>query len=250
MNLTQSWLARGILALNVVLAAGHAAAADGNTPASVDKTVKVDDAVKDAEKSDDTRPCHWWRFGRCEERLHSEGLPNDAPRTGTLITVDVARNKLYLWRDGELVERASVATGSGKVLKKGGKTWLFHTPRGRMKVLRKLEDPIWTKPDWAFVEEGKPVPPPDSPARKVKGHLGKYALDLGDGIMIHGTDDVDSFGRRVSHGCIRVPDETLETLFNSARVGTEVYIFESEMAEKQASKDGKPEHHSDLDYVN
>ena len=25
-------------------------------------------------------------------------------------------------------------------------------------MIRKAEDPVWTKPDWAFVEEGKPVP--------------------------------------------------------------------------------------------
>jgi len=47
---------------------------------------------------------------------HIEGLPDDAPRIGTLITVDVSRNTLYLFKDGEVVVKAPVATGNGKML--------------------------------------------------------------------------------------------------------------------------------------
>jgi L,D-transpeptidase YbiS len=126
--------------------------------------------------------------------------------------------------------------------KHGRKIWIFHTPRGLLKVLRKKKDPVWVKPDWAFIEDGDPVPPPDSPKRVVKGHLGKYALDLGDGIMIHGTDDEDSIGRRVSHGCIRVPSDMLKQIWDATRVGTPVYIFESQPTQTAAS--GR---HSDLD---
>ena len=171
--------------------------------------------------------CHWWQFGHCVEQEQIEGLPQDAPREGTLITIDVATNKAYLFQDGELVNKSAAATGSGKLLKKAGKTWLFHTPRGKMKVLRKITDPVWRKPDWAFIEAGEKVPAPDSPKRLVKGHLGKYALDLGDGILIHGTDDPSSIGKRVSHGCIRLPEDMLEEVYSAAKVGTDVYIFES-----------------------
>jgi len=142
------------------------------------------------------KKCHWWQF-RCDEG-QVEGLPAEAPRDGTVITIDVATNRLYLFRDGRLVDKSLAATGSEKVLRRGHRIWLFRTPQGHLKVLRKIADPIWTKPDWAFVEAGEPVPPLDSPKRKVKGHLGKYALDLGDGIMIHGTDQFDSIGRKVS----------------------------------------------------
>jgi lipoprotein-anchoring transpeptidase ErfK/SrfK len=193
-------------------------------------------------------PCHWWQFNQCKQNNQIEGLPDDAPDAATLITVDVARNRVYLFQDGKLVDKSPVATGSEKVLKKGGKTFLFHTPRGRMKVLRKIQDPIWTKPDWAFIEDGEKVPPLDSPKRQVKGHLGKYALDLGDGIMIHGTDDVSSFGKRASHGCIRVPGDMLETLYNAAKVGTPVYIFESEVTQTATSNSKTGERHSDLDF--
>lgn len=181
--------------------------------------------------------CHWWQI-HCDDTV--EGLPADAPREGTVVTIDVSTNLAYLFRDGQLIARSPAATGTGRVLKKGHQVWLFHTPRGHLHVLRKIVDPIWKKPDWAFVEEGKPVPPPDSPKRLVKGHLGKYALDLGEGIMIHGTDDASSIGRLASHGCIRLPDAMLSRVWQAARVGTDVYIFES--------RPQTDEHHSDLDY--
>jgi L,D-transpeptidase YbiS len=171
-----------------------------------------------------------------------EGLPDDAPRVGTVITVDIATNMLYLFEDGEAVVKSPVATGTGKMLVHGDDVWAFHTPRGHLKVLRKIVDPVWRKPDWAFIEAGDRIPPADSPKRYVKGELGKYALDLGEGILIHGTDDVDSIGKKASHGCIRLPADALDKVYHSVKVGTDVYIFESHPVQESTS-----EIHSDLD---
>jgi L,D-transpeptidase ErfK/SrfK len=157
----------------------------------------------------------------------SKGLPPEAPRTGKILTIDVSTNTIYYFRDGELVRSSAAATGSDKVLRKGRRVWWFRTPRGRHVVQRKIKDPVWTKPDWAFVEEGKKVPPPDSPLRKERGTMGKYALDLGDRVMIHGTNDPKSIGRRVSHGCIRLPNDMLSLLWKEIEVGTEVFIYDS-----------------------
>jgi len=176
--------------------------------------------------------CHWWQFGRCNDQ--TAGLPDEAPRSGLVITVDAATNQAYLFQDGKLVAQSKAATGSGKELVHGDDMWVFHTPRGHMKVLRKIKDPIWRKPDWAFIEAGEKIPPPDSPKREVKGHLGKYALDLGEGIMIHGTDDPSSIGQKVSHGCIRLPDKMIKKLYEAAKVGTDVYIFDSVKPEERA----------------
>lgn len=174
-------------------------------------------------------------------QMDTEGLPPEAPRVGTIITVDVSTNTAYLFRDGQLIRKSAAATGSDKVLRKGRKVWWFRTPRGRHTIVRKVVDPVWTKPDWAFIEEGKPVPPPDSPLRKEKGTMGKYALDLGDRVMLHGTNDPKSIGRRVSHGCIRLPNDMLKVLWKEAEVGTEVYIYDSQP--RYASQTGL----SDLD---
>ena len=173
-------------------------------------------------------PCHWWQFGHCDNAPQPvAGLPDEAPRAGTVVTVDVSTNTIYLFRDGQLVRKSAAATGSEKTLENGDDMWEFHTPRGHMKVLSKIKDPVWRKPDWAFIEAGDKVPPPDSPKRLIHGHLGKYALNLGEGILIHGTDDADSIGKYVSHGCIRVPDSMLETLWKNVKVGTDVYVYES-----------------------
>ena len=221
-----------------LLAAALLAASLSFTPEVL--AAPADDAVKETViqtvKVEEAKPCRWWRFGHCEEAPTVEGLPAEAPREGTVVTVDLSTHTLYLFRDGELVTKTLAGTGSDKMLKKGRKTWWFRTPRGKHVVKRKITDPIWTKPDWAFIEEGKAVPPPDSPKRQVKGKLGKYALDLGEGILIHGTDDPNSFGRKVSHGCIRLPDEPLETLWKEVGIGTEVYIFESRERDVTASK--------------
>lgn len=188
------------------------------------------------------KKCHWWQL-RCQEELN-EGLPPEAPRTGTVITIDVAINRLYLFKDGQLVDESLAATGSERLLKHGRQVWLFHTPEGHVKVLRKILHPVWTKPDWAFVEAGEPVPPPNSPKRQVRGHLGKYALDLGEGIMIHGTDESNSIGRKASHGCIRLSNDMLARLWKDVAVGTDVYIFESQTPQTAT----KRERHSDLDF--
>jgi len=184
--------------------------------------------------------CRWWQFWKCDRQI--EGLPPEAPRQGVVVTVDVSKNHAYLFRDGELIDDGPAATGKEEVLEYGNDIWLFRTPRGHLKVLRKIEDPVWTKPDWAFIEAHEPIPPPDSPKRLVKNFLGKYALALGEGILIHGTTDKKSLGRRASHGCIRVPASLLANIWKLSKVGTDVYIFDSE------PQTANNERHSDLDY--
>ena len=171
----------------------------------------------------DQTPCRWYQRRHCHPEV--EGLPAGAPKEGVVITVDASHNIAYLWNDGALVAKGPASTGTDKELRRGLRQWLFRTPRGRHKVLRKIVDPVWTKPDWAFIEEGKPIPPPNSPIRKVKGPMGKYALDLGDGILIHGTQETKKLGTKASHGCIRLGPEMLELVYKSASVGTEVHIF-------------------------
>lgn len=191
-------------------------------------------SVAASAQQQQTNPCHWWQFGHCDQSSSSqvEGLPPDAPLVGTVITVDLSKNTAYLFKDGQLVRKSPAATGSGKSLVHGDDEWDFETPKGHLKVKGKIVDPVWHKPDWAFIEEGEPVPPQNSPKRDVRGHLGKYALALGDGILIHGTDDPDSIGQRVSHGCIRLPNDMLATVYKAAKVGTDVYVFESQPSQQ------------------
>jgi lipoprotein-anchoring transpeptidase ErfK/SrfK len=69
------------------------------------------------------------------------------------------------------------------------------------------------------------IPPFGTRQRKYKGVLGTFRLNLGDGYALHGTDQPASIGRSVSHGCVRLRNEDIETLYNIVPVGTPVYIY-------------------------
>ena len=145
---------------------------------------------------------------------------------GTYIVVDTGTNKLYLMDGDRIVRAASCSTGSGSRLVDiaGKRVWVFNTPRGEFPVLRKIVKPVWTKPDWAFIEEGEPIPTRFAD-RLDPTALGKYALALPDGYLIHGSLYKRTIGMSVTHGCIRLGDEDLEAVYMAAQVGTKVYII-------------------------
>ncbi len=68
------------------------------------------------------------------------------------------------------------------------------------------------------------IPPVGSRNRQVRGELGAFALDLGDGYLLHGTPDQTSVGSAVTHGCLRLLDEDIAWLFEHIPVGTQVMI--------------------------
>jgi len=145
---------------------------------------------------------------------------------GPYIVIDQTHNRLRLMRGDETVLEAPCSAGSGMVLKEGsgGRVWVFDTPRGRFEVLSKAERPVWRRPDWAFVEEGEPIP--KNPGDRLEyGSLGEYALYFGNGYLIHGTLYERLLGRPVSHGCIRLGKEPLREVFRQAPIGTPVYIY-------------------------
>ena len=143
------------------------------------------------------------------------------------IVVDTARNHLYIKRRDRVMLDALASTGSGTILDKPGETqsqWIFDTPRGEFFVQSKLTNPVWVKPDWAFVEEGLEVPK-NAAERMEPGVLGEYALGFGKGYFIHGTLYTRLLGRNVTHGCIRLNDEDLKSVYRLAKIGTPIMIF-------------------------
>lgn len=143
------------------------------------------------------------------------------------VVIDAKANKLYLKKGFKLIWQADCSVGRGGVLvdKKTGRRWEFVTPRGQFRVIGKAEAPKWRKPDWAYVEAGEAVPPPDDPARLVEGELGAYVLNLGDGYLIHGTKNEALLGRPASHGCVRLAAADLKDLYAKTTTGTRVFIF-------------------------
>jgi hypothetical protein len=140
------------------------------------------------------------------------------------VVVDVDANELRFMDGDSVLWRAPVGTGTGFRLATGDREWEFTTPSGTMHVQHKEQNPTWFLPDWWFIENRRPVPPPDSPLRRVEGGLGAAAVYLGNEIAIHGTDRPELLGQRVSHGCIRLSNENALRLFHNVQVGTPVLI--------------------------
>ena len=69
------------------------------------------------------------------------------------------------------------------------------------------------------------VPPVGSKNRQVQGMLGKYKLDTGAGVLLHGTPHKTSIGKAATHGCLRLRDEDIEWLYDYIPVGTKVYFY-------------------------
>lgn len=143
------------------------------------------------------------------------------------IVIDRTHNRLQLRQGDRILSERVCATGSGRVLLgDGGKSWSFETPRGVYAIQRKVTDPVWSKPEWAFVEAGTARPVlPWMFERLDAATLGDYALQLGDGYEIHGTLYPSLLGRNITHGCIRLNDADLETVFSTSRVGTTVIVY-------------------------
>ncbi|MFN3820770.1 MAG: L,D-transpeptidase [bacterium] len=145
---------------------------------------------------------------------------------GLYIVIDTHSNFLYLRKNNEVLLKAVCSTGYGGELvdTATGRKWVFKTPVGVYKVTSKLRDPWWRKPDWAFIEEGSPLPKNEH-ERYDANMLGDFALGFGKGYFIHGTLYTRLLGVAVSHGCVRVGDEDLKFLFQKVSVGTPVYVF-------------------------
>ncbi|MES2253629.1 MAG: L,D-transpeptidase family protein [Pseudomonadota bacterium] len=152
---------------------------------------------------------------------HNVVLPNlfllpDGPRQG--IVIDLAAQRLYYFpKDGATVQTYPIGTGAEAGM----------TPRGTTKVVGKVVNPVWYVPKSIRKEQpdlpGLVRPGPDNP-------LGAYAFRLGwPSYLIHGTNKPYGIGRNVSHGCIHLYPEDIETLFKEVTIGTPVRVVDDEM---------------------
>lgn len=144
---------------------------------------------------------------------------------GAYIIVNTSDNHFFLYKDKELIREGICSTGKNERLVGEKKEYTFYTPSGVRSVQSKQRNPVWAKPDWAFIEDGLPIPPKGDASRFEAGTLGAYKLVLGDGYMIHGTLYKRFMGLNVTHGCIRLLDEDLEAVYKNLEIGSKVYIF-------------------------
>jgi lipoprotein-anchoring transpeptidase ErfK/SrfK len=186
-----------------------------------DAPVPANDTVFTSEKD------YGKYIANLKRQLNTTERKFNALTTGqNYIVINTTDNRFYLYRNRTLVREGFCSSGSYINLKTHDeREWIFRTPKGRFRIQGKTTYPVWRKPDWAFIEEGLPVPAPDHHSRYEYGSLGDYALSLGDGYLIHGTIYKRSLGMPVTHGCIRMNDEDLKFVYNSLNVGSKVYIY-------------------------
>ena len=80
---------------------------------------------------------------------------DDVPDTGQTIIVSTAENKVYVRQNGQTVFDAVCSTGKGTTMAVDGRTLVFDTPIGKLKVVSKEENPQWVPPDWHYVEQAR-----------------------------------------------------------------------------------------------
>lgn len=162
---------------------------------------------------------------RVENLLFQKKLDRMTPG-GVYLVINTSDNTFSLYKNRELFRQGMCSTGSYiKLEADNEKSWIFETPKGVFTIKGKITNPVWRKPDWAFVEEGLPVPPAGDPSRYEYGVLGDYALSLGDGYLIHGTLYKRFLGMPVTHGCVRMGDDDLEAVYQTLPTGAKVFIF-------------------------
>lgn len=131
------------------------------------------------------------------------------PPTAELVTLTLKlkEKKVYVYKDGKAIANYPVAIG-----KKG-----WETPTGEWYVMEKI-----TNPGWTSFKNGSTVSP------GAKSPLGErwigFWTDGKDMIGFHGTPDVKSVGKAVSHGCVRMYDKDVKALFPLVKIGTTVKV--------------------------
>ena len=152
--------------------------------------------------------------------LPTEFVLPDVPREG--IVLNVGAKRLFYFPKAAPGQPRVVVTHPVGIGREG-----WQTPIGTTRVVAKNKDPVWTVPVSIRREhaaEGNPLPArvgpgPDNP-------LGAYAMRLGfPSYLIHGTNKPSGIGMRVSHGCVQLFPEDIESLFAQVAVGTPVRII-------------------------
>jgi len=128
--------------------------------------------------------------------------PGPVPGTPKSIVVSLGEQALWAYENGAVAESTYVSTGKEK----------FRTPPGMFFVNSKL-----TEQDMAGVIGGESYDVPKVPDVM-------YFTDRGH--AIHGTYWHDDFGNTRSHGCINLPLDISQWLYDWAPVGTPVLIVQ------------------------
>ncbi|WP_297790682.1 L,D-transpeptidase family protein [uncultured Anaerococcus sp.] len=170
----------------------------------LDQAATGDEVLKlfNQRKSGDIEPIY--------ERYGFERTKDGGDIGNTYIEVDLSRQYLWFYKNGELVVESPIVTG----INQGG----WQTNVGVGSILSKNTNQTLKGEDFYGGKYNTPV---------------KYWMPIGwDGEGLHDADWRYSFGGSIyqtdgSHGCLNLPPSVAETIFNNVEIHTPVVVYES-----------------------
>jgi lipoprotein-anchoring transpeptidase ErfK/SrfK len=148
-----------------------------------------------------------------QKKLLNPDIPSpdkvsDIPSEGLWITINKSKNILTLYNGGKPVKKYPVAVGNPSTL----------TPSGKFTIVNKVINPAWGGGGYAKPIKG------GSPSNPLGYRWMGLSLKGGSSYGIHGTTDPYSIGTYASHGCIRMFNFDVESLFPKIPMNIKVYI--------------------------
>jgi L,D-transpeptidase ErfK/SrfK len=125
----------------------------------------------------------------------------------TRLTVDLSDRVVYVHHKDQLTASYRLAIGQPH----------WETPSGTFRVRQMVKNPTWQHPltDEVF-------PPGD--ANPLGDRWVGFAADEQMKLGFHGTKDEHLIGKAVSHGCLRMRNRDVRSLFDQVSIGTEVTV--------------------------
>ncbi|MBU6228306.1 MAG: L,D-transpeptidase [Cyanobacteria bacterium REEB459] len=134
-----------------------------------------------------------------------------APQTlvaaNTRVEILLGQRRLTLYQNGQVLLKAPIAIGQAD----------WRTPVGDFAVQTMRANPVWQHP----ITKQAILPGPNNPlGTRWIGFLVKQGYHLG----IHGTNQETLIGTAVSHGCVRMLEKDIRTLYDHVKIGTPISI--------------------------
>ncbi|MGL5082491.1 MAG: L,D-transpeptidase [Microcoleaceae cyanobacterium] len=123
------------------------------------------------------------------------------------LVIRLSDRRVYIYQDNQLHSSYPIAVG-----REG-----WETPTGRYQVIQLVRNPAWQHP---FT--GEIIPP--GPENPLGDRWIGFWTDGTNFIGLHGTPNEETVGTAASHGCIRMLNQDVLTLFEKVSVGTPVSV--------------------------